>query len=294
VRARQPNAWTLRAATLAALGVLLINEAAVAGYPELDLISWHDTLHSPPAEDHHIGIANVRGGIGYRLAAKEWEQITVQFGGNTKDKTGLVQRAVVGGSVIDTTDKVDRRIEWKLAQCCNPPFCPLWIYIACSVNGFDPRISSCPDPFCQNPETARGISISVLRLVGKEYLTWYNERALASMADGSHGLLWELTGVVYQQLAGDGDVLCRRVSDIFDRQLDPKEDAVLIIRGEAFRFYIGQHYPRPFSQCHLVQLAMHRIELAVHDTGLLAVLYIEGIRPQPGQWQQATELWSKN
>jgi len=249
VRAQQPNAWTLRAATLAVLGVLLINEAAVAGYPELNLISRDVTLHSTPVEDHHIGIADVRGGIGHRLAAKEREQITVRFGGNTKDKTG----------------KVDRRIEWKLAQCYNPRFCPLWIYIPCSVNGFDPRISSCPDPFCQNPETSRGISINVLRLVGKEYLTWYNERALGFMADGSHGLLRELKGVVYQQLAGDGHVLCRRVSDIFDRQLDREEDAGLIIRGETFRFDIGQHYPRPFSQCYLVKLALYRFGLVLHD-----------------------------
>jgi hypothetical protein len=118
VRALPPLAWTLRAATLAVLGVLLINEAAVAGYPELNLICRHDTLHSTPVEDHHIGIADVRGGAGYWFAAKEREQITVRFGGNTEDKTGLVQRAVVGGSVVDTTDKVERCIKWKFAQLC--------------------------------------------------------------------------------------------------------------------------------------------------------------------------------
>jgi hypothetical protein len=140
----------------------------------------------------------------------------------------------------------------------------------CCVNGFDPRISSCPDLFCQNLETSRGISINVLRLVGKEYLTWYNERALRFMADGSHGLLWELEGVAYQQLAGDGHVLCWRVSDIFDRQLDPEEDASLIIRGEALRFNVGQHYPRPFSEYRLVELFLHRFGLVSHNSQLFA------------------------
>jgi len=267
VRARPPLAWTLSAAILA---VLLINEAAVAGHPELNLISRHDTLHSTPVEDHHIGIADVRGRVGNWIAAKEREQITVRFGRSAEDKPGLIQRAVVGGSVIDTADKVDRRIEWKLAQCCNPRVCQRWIYILCSVNGFDPRISSCPDLFCQNPETSRGISINVLRLVGREYLTWYNERALGFMADGSHDLLWELEGFVYQQLAGDGHVLCRQVSDIFDRQLDPEEDASLIIRGEALRFNVGQHYPRPFSRYRLVELTLHRFGLVSHNTELFA------------------------
>jgi hypothetical protein len=261
VRALHPRIWILTAI----LAVLLINEAAVAGYPELNLISRHDTLHSTSAEDCHIGIADIGGGVRYWLAAKEWEQITVRFGGNTEDKTGLVQRAVVGGSIINAADKVERGIEWKLAQFCNQRVSPRWIYILCSVNGFDLRISSCPDPFYQNPETSRVTSINVLRLVVKQYLTWYNERALSFMADGSHGRLGELKGVVYQQLANDGHILCRRVSDIFDRQLDPEEDASLIIREEALRFNVGQHYPWPFSQCYLVKLALYRFGLVLHN-----------------------------
>jgi hypothetical protein len=267
VRARLPLVWTSASVILA---VLLINEAAVAGYPELNLISRYGTLHSTPVDDHHIGITDVRGHIGNWLAAKEREQITVRFGGNAEDKPGLIQGAIVGGSIIDTADKVERRIEWKLAQRCNPRVCPRWIYIMRSVNGFDPRISSCPDLFCQNPETSRGISINVLRLVGKQYLTWYNKRALGFMADGFHGLLWKLEGFVYQQLAGDGQILCRRVADIFDRQLDREGGANLIIRGETLRFDVGQHYPRPFSQYRLVELTLHRCGLVSHNAQLLA------------------------
>ena len=80
----------------------------------------------------------------------------------------------------------------------------------------------------------------------------------------------ESEGFVYQQVADDGHILCRQVSDIFDRQLDPEEDASLIIRGEALRSNVGQHYPRPFSQYRLVELTLHRFGLVSHNAELFA------------------------
>lgn len=207
-RSRAGWAMNLILAVTATLAVLLINEAAVAGNPELNLIPRHHTLESTCVEGRYIGIAKIRGDVRYRFPAKERKVRTVLFQANTENEAGLIRSAVVRGAVIDTADEVERRIEWKLAQRCSPSFCSRRVHVVCSVNGFDASIPGRPDFLCQDLEAFWGISVNVLGLIGKEYQTWCDERAFRFLANGCHGLIWTPGRVAHQQLAGDRHILC--------------------------------------------------------------------------------------